>query len=93
MVEGTRLLKVFGMFSYVMSGCAGRKPAPFSRVEVTLDDAVEAESGHSVGTQGRQTKDWHRGFESASLRQAVCNLWHSREKLAKFARVRGFPQS
>ncbi len=35
----------------------------------------------------------NRHFESPLLRQAVYDLRHSLEKLAKFARVRGFPQS
>ncbi len=38
-------------FSYVVSGYAVSKIAPFSAVEITLGYAVEAGSGHSVGTR------------------------------------------
>jgi len=42
---------VFGSFSCVVSGHAVSKVARFSAVDITLGYAVEAESGHSVGTR------------------------------------------
>ena len=36
---------------------------------------------------------WYRQFESTSLRHAICDLPHSPEKLAKFARVRSIKRA
>jgi integrase-like protein len=47
----TGLQNACATFSCVMLGHVAREIAIFSRFEVTVDDAVEVGSGHSVGTQ------------------------------------------
>jgi len=63
-VEGTGLKNPFGSISYVMSDHAVRKLVRFSAFEITLGYAVEAESGHCVGTQfmrGGGPQSWTAG--------------------------------
>src|SRR5580704_12808389 len=49
--------------------------------------------GRTRGVFSRPQSEGARGFKSPSLQQAVCDLRQSLENPAKFAQVRGFPQS